>query len=51
MAIDELTVQRGMGDNDVVDVGIEVLIERNNLFPILGKKVSFDYLDSIAIYF
>lgn len=51
MVIDELTVQRGMRDNDVVDIGIEVLIERNNLFPILGKKVSFNDLDSIAIYF
>lgn len=30
---------------------IKILIKRNDLFPILGKKISFDNLDLIAVNF
>ena len=51
ITIDKHTVQRRSRDDDVINNGIKILIEWNDLFPILSKKIPFDNLDLIAVYF
>lgn len=51
IAIDKHSVQRRTGNDNVINSGIKILIKRNDLFPILGKKISFDNLDLIAVNF
>lgn len=51
IAIDKHTVQRRTGNDNVINIRIKILIKRNDLFPILGKKISFYNLDLIAVNF